>query len=186
MANQEDWSNWLAVATIVHNNARNSTTHYSPNQLLIGLEPELIPEQSSSGNNHLAEEQSRLLHECRVMAAHAINRTANSIGIPETQWKVGQKVWLEAKNLPLPHGMIKLAPKHHGPFQITRVISPVAYQLKLPHQWNIHLMFHASLLTPYVETGSHRANYSRPPPDLISGEVEYEVEQIRNHQCHEW
>jgi len=62
-ANQEDWSNWLAIATIVHNNARNSTTHYSPNQLLIGLEPDLIPEQSSSGNNHLAEEQARLLHE---------------------------------------------------------------------------------------------------------------------------
>src|SRR5579863_9047689 len=83
-ANQEDWSNWLAVATIVHNNAKNSTTHYSPNQLLISLEPDLIPEQSSSGNNHLAEEQSRLLHECRVMAAHALNEMANSLGTPET------------------------------------------------------------------------------------------------------
>src|SRR5579863_5686676 len=118
------------------------------------------------------------------MAAHAINKTANSLGTPETQWKVGQKVWLEAKNLPLPHGTIKLAPKHHGPFQITRVISPVAYQLQLPHQWNIHPVFHASLLTPYIETDSHRPNYSRPPPDLIAGEVEYEVEQIRSHRHH--
>src|SRR5579863_3257894 len=184
MVNQEDWSNWLAIATIVHNNARNSTTHYSPNQLLIGLEPDLIPEHSSSGNNHLAEEQSRLLHECRVMAVHALNRTANSMGTPETRWKVGQKVWLEAKNLPLPHGTIKLAPRRHGPFPITRVISPVAYQLELPHQWNIHPVFHASLLTPYVETDSHGPNYSRPPPDLIAGEAEYEVEQIRSHRCH--
>src|SRR5579863_4469980 len=103
---------------------------------------------------------------------------------PETQWKVGQKVWLEAQNLPLPHGTIKLAPKRHGPFQITRVISPVAYQLQLPHQWNIHPVFHASLLTPYVETDSHGPNYSRPPPDLISGEAEYEVEQIRSHRRH--
>src|SRR5579863_10118877 len=184
MANQEDWSNWLPVATIVHNNARNSTTRYSPNQLLIGLEPDLIPEHSSSGNNHLAEEQSRLLHERRVMAAHTLNKTANSLGTPETRWKVGQRVWLEAKNLPLPHGTIKLAPRRHGPFPITRVISPVAYQLELPHQWNIHPVFHASLLTPYVETGSHGPNYSRPPPDLISGEAEYEVEQIRSHRRH--
>src|SRR5579863_4609719 len=45
-------------------------------------------------------------------------------------------------------------------------------------------MFHASLLIPYVETDSHRPNYSRPPPNLISGEAEYEVEQIRSHRCH--
>src|SRR5579863_7024592 len=157
---------------------------HSPNQLLIGLEPDLIPEQASSGNNHLAEEQSRLLHERRVMVAHTINKTANSLETPETRWKVGQKVWLEAKNLPLPHGTIKLAPKRHGPFQITQVISPVAYQLQLPNQWNIHPVFHTSLLTPYVETDSHGPNYSRPPPDLISGEAEYEVEQIRSHQHH--
>src|SRR5579863_5115658 len=118
------------------------------------------------------------------MAAHALNKTANSLGTPETRWKVGQRVWLEAKNLPLPHGTIKLAPKCHGPFQITRVISPVAYQLELPHQWNIHPVFHASLLTPYIETDSHGPNYSRPPPDLISGEAEYEVEQIRSHRRH--
>src|SRR5579863_7841026 len=172
------------MATIVYNNARNSTMHYSPNQLLIGLEPDLVPEQSSLGNNHLAEEQSRLLHERRVMAVHAINKMANSLGTPKTRWKVGQKVWLEAKNLPLPHGTIKLAPKRHGPFQIIRVISPVAYQLELPHQWNIHPVFHASLLTPYVKMDSHGPNYSRPPPDLISGEAEYEVEQIRSHRCH--
>src|SRR5579863_1513246 len=118
------------------------------------------------------------------MAAHTLNKTANSLGTPETRWKVGQKVWLEAKNLPLPHGTIKLAPKCHGPFQITRVILPVAYQLELPHQWNIHPVFHASLLTPYVKTDSHGPNYSRPPPDLISGEAEYEVEEIRSHRCH--
>src|SRR5579863_10350254 len=169
---------------MVHNNARNSTTRYSLNQLLIGLEPDLIPEQSISGNNHLAEEQSRLLHKRQVMVAHALNKMANSLGTPETQWKVGQKVWLEAKNLPLPHGTIKLAPKCHGPFQIIQVILPVAYQLELPHQWNIHPVFHASLLTPYVETDSHGPNYSRPPPDLISGEAEYEVEQIRSHRRH--
>src|SRR5487761_1452131 len=77
-----------------------------------------------------------------------------------------------------------MAPRRHGPFQITQVISPVAYRLELPPQWNIHPVFHSSLLTPYVETGSHGPNFSRPPPDLIRGEAEYEVENIKSHQRH--
>jgi hypothetical protein len=39
-------------------------------------------------------------------------------------------------------------------------------------------MFHVDLLTPYIETDFHGPNYTRPPPDLIDGEEEYEVETI--------
>ena len=67
---------------------------------------------------------------------------------------------------------------------ITRVVSPVAYQLALPPSWKIHPVFHASLLTPYTETVEHRSNYSKPPPDLIEGTEEYEVESIRSHRHH--
>ena len=61
-------------------------------------------------------------------------------------------------------------------------MSPIAYQLYLPVAWNIHNVFHASLLSPYHEMDAHGPNYSRPPPDLIEGEEEYEVERIINHQ----
>ena len=49
-------------------------------------------------------------------------------------------------------------------------------------------MFHVDLLTPYKETAFHGANYTRPPPDLINDEEEYEVEQVldsrvRGHNC---
>jgi hypothetical protein len=43
-------------------------------------------------------------------------------------------------------------------------------------------VFHASLLTPYVETDEHGANYMRPPPDVIEGEEQYEVEAVRAHR----
>ena len=78
----------------------------------------------------------------------------------------------------MPYGLIKLAPRWHGPFEIKEVRSLVVYQLKLPPQWTIHPVFHASLLTPYVETNEHGANYTRPPPDMIEGEEQYEVEAI--------
>ena len=52
--------------------------------------------------------------------------------------------------------------------------------------WGIHDVFHASLLSPYQETTAHRPNFSRPPPDLIDDEEEYEVEHIVNHRHHGW
>ena len=48
----------------------------------------------------------------------------------------------------------------------------------MPEQWKIHPVFHVDLLTPYKETAFHGTNYTRPPPDLINNEEEYEVEQI--------
>jgi Chromo (CHRromatin Organisation MOdifier) domain len=116
------------------------------------------------------------------MAIHALNKVAYKTEIPTPIWNVRQSVWLEGKNLPLPYGTVKLAPRWHGPFKITKIISPVAVQLKLPAQWSIHPVFHTSLITPYTETPSHGPNFTRPPPDLIDGEEEYEVEQIRAHR----
>ena len=60
----------------------------------------------------------------------------------------------------------------------------MAYQIALPPLWGIHNVFHASLLSPYHETTAHGPNFSRPPPELIEGEEEYEVECIINHQHH--
>jgi len=39
-------------------------------------------------------------------------------------------------------------------------------------------VFHIDLLTPYRETEAHGSNYSRPPPDLVDNEEEYEVEKV--------
>jgi Chromo (CHRromatin Organisation MOdifier) domain len=52
------------------------------------------------------------------------------------------------------------------------------FQLALPPQWCIHDVFHASLLTPYKETEEYGENFTQPPPELIEGQEEYEVEQI--------
>jgi hypothetical protein len=54
----------------------------------------------------------------------------------------------------------------------------------LPSTWKIHDVFHVDLLTPYIETDFHGPNYTRPPPDLINDEEEYEVEQVLSSRCH--
>ena len=96
----------------------------------------------------------------------------------EQRYKIGDLVWLEGRNLRIDRPSTKLAPKRYGPFKIGKVLSPITYQLELPPQWKIHDVFHADLLTPYQETELHGPNFTRPPPDLIDGEEEYEVEEI--------
>jgi hypothetical protein len=47
-------------------------------------------------------------------------------------------------------------------------------------------VFHTDLLTPYCETPTHGANYQHPPPDLVEGVEEYEVEKVldsRRYGC---
>jgi hypothetical protein len=96
----------------------------------------------------------------------------------------GDQVWLEGRHIKTHQPMAKLAAKRHGPFKVTRVLSPLNYQLELPAQWKIHNVFHADLLTPYRETDFHGRNYERPPPDLINGEEEYEIERVVDLQHH--
>ena len=50
--------------------------------------------------------------------------------------------------------------------------------MEIPKHWKIHNVFHANLITPYKETELHGPNYTRPPPDLVDGEEEFEVEKI--------
>ena len=129
--NQDDWSMMLPLATLVHNNTRNTTTNLMPNQLLNSLEPAITPNQSAGSNNPTAELRVNQLRQWRIQAMKALNMAASSKSPSTNMFKHGQKVWLEAKNLALPYGSVKLALRHHGPFPIAQVMSPVTYKLTL-------------------------------------------------------
>ena len=96
-------------------------------------------------------------------------------------FKLGDKVWLEARNLKCSIVNPKFAPKWEGPFTIMKVLSLIVYQLCLPKTWKIHPIFHTSLLSPYHENSIHGTNFPLPPPDLINREEEYKVKRILHH-----
>ena len=179
LARQDDWEAWLPIATFVHNRWPNATTKHSPHEVLLGYHPSAAEEPTGITNNETVEVRHQLIKEHREVALHALNKTAQAT--PTSQYKVEEWVWLEAKYLALPYASTKLAPRHHGLFQITKEISPVAYQLTLPRAWMIHNVFHSSLLTHYKETCESGAQFQHPPPELIGNKEEYEVEQIINH-----
>ena len=178
----EDWTNWISIATVVHNNRRNATIGLSPNQVLLGYEPTLTPGITTTTTNQSTEERIKLMLQRRQEAIQALNKAAqNSAEIP-VRFHPGDQVWLEATNLRLPFQASKLNPKRYGPFKVLRVLSPVAYQLELPNNWRVHNTFHSSLLSPYHETLAYGPNFSRPPPDLIDNEEEQEIEHILGHR----
>ena len=63
------------------------------------------------------EERAKIAMQRREQARTVLNQVARKI--PEDQFRVGEKVWLEGKNLALPYQTLKLAPRRHGPFLIT-------------------------------------------------------------------
>ncbi len=162
---------------MVHNNWINTTTGLSPNQILFRYNPTLNSNKVLQTHNALVESRIQTMTKNRADAIQALNKVANQKGPPPSQFHLREQVWLDASHLKLPHQKAKLTPKCLGPFKITQEISPVAYQLELPPNWRIHDVFHTSLLTPYHETAAHGPNFTRPPPDLIDGEEEYEVER---------
>ena len=118
-----------------------------------------------------------------ALAAHELARTRmierqKTTFIP---FRKGDQVWLDARNLTTIYHK-KMAPKREGPFEITEVIGPVTYRLKLPATWKIHNVFHATLLRQYRENEVYGANFPKPPPELVDGEEVYEVEAILRHR----
>ena len=158
----------------------------SPFKLMYGTDPvaipTAIPRTSAPAVDKRLEEIKNFREE--ALAAHELNkqRMAQRITRRSKPFKLGDKVWLSAKNLSIKGPVKKFAPKKVGPLEITKIMGPVTYQLKLPSQWKIHNVFHASLLSAYRENDFHGPNYPEPPPDILNEEEEWEVEAIINHK----
>jgi hypothetical protein len=176
---QDDWAQYLPLAEFTHNNWPNESTRESPFHILMGYHPRA---DYSGAPSTIPRVNTRLeqYNEARRKAQDLMRRAQQSwVRHRDTpKYKTGDQVWLEGRHLRTNQPTTKLAPKCHGPFEVVQVMSPVNYRLKLPMQWSIHNVFHTDLLTPYRETPTHGANYLHPPPDLVDGVEEYEVEKV--------
>ena len=100
------------------------------------------------------------------------------------EWAVGDWVLLSTQNLWMfaLHLPSKLKRRWVGPFTIAKVVSPVAFRLNLPPGWQIHPTFHASNLKAYIQHPEFEREVEPPPPELVDGNLEYEVEAILRHR----
>ncbi len=105
---------------------------------------------------------------------------------PAHQFHVGDKVWLNLKNITTDRPCKKFD-WIHAKYTVTRVVSSHVYELNVPRQ--IHRRFHVSLLRPAATNpfpSQHQMDYQ--PPVVLSireGEGdEYAVEEIIAARTH--
>ena len=181
----DDWPLFLADAQFAHNSRIHSMHGQTLFYLLHSYEPTTYPSDVANTPG-LAEERLEQLaaNRDKAIIAHKWAQEvmiAHKPGLTYKKFEVGDKVWLDARNLHL-KTMRKLTPRRLGPFEVVEEVSPVVYKLHLPKAWHIHDVFHASLLTLQVTTPEYGIPDELPLPELIDRESEFEVENILQHK----
>ena len=156
---QDDWSQLLPLAEFVYNNAKSTSTGVSPFYANYGYHPratlKILPDQRHE--NPAAETYinyiQRVHEELRGTLERAQARYKKDFdknAAPAPEFKVGDCVWLNRRNIGTTRPSQKLDQKRLGHFKIVDVVgeSKAAFKLKLPPHWHIHPVFHMSLLDP--------------------------------------
>ncbi|KAF8755117.1 hypothetical protein RHS01_05431 [Rhizoctonia solani] len=178
-ADHLDWALWLPLAEYAYNNAKHAATGKTPFELVYGRNPVMNPSNIPANvleANHVADTLAQEWKEAESALRMTKERMAGTRGtIPK--YSIGEKVWLDTKNVNIWLNSNKLDPKRLGPFEITKKISSHMYCLKLPATLKIHNVFYVGLLSKSHESPSQPFP-DQPPPETIEGEEEYKVEQI--------
>jgi transposase InsO family protein len=182
---QDDWSAWLPLAEFAINNSSivgelspfyvNYGSHPKFDPSLIGLTSHVPSVQDMASHMKQISEE---LQEILVKSQERLKFYADQKRSPIPDWKIGDKVWLNAKNLKTQRPSKKLDFKKLGPFEIVSKIGSSSFKLRLPDTMKIHDVFHASLLESFVPSGLPKRTLPPPPPVVIDDETEYEVEEI--------
>src|SRR5262249_46231795 len=93
-------------------------------------------------------------------------------------FEIGNQVWLLRRNVTTTRPSDKLDYKRLGPFAITAKVGNAAFRLQLPSSMKIHPVFHVSLLEPFRPNDIPGRVQDPPPPAIIDGHEEFEVETI--------
>ncbi|KIK18686.1 hypothetical protein PISMIDRAFT_14183 [Pisolithus microcarpus 441] len=178
-------SECLLDAEFAHNSQIHSVHQQTPYSLLYGYNPSPYPEVQLTSVPSVDECLERLA-SCRdnaILAHKAVQEVmkCRSRG-SYVPFKEGDQVWLDSGNLCVQGQSPKVMPRRFGPFEIERVISPVAVRLHLPDMWCVHPVFHTGRLLPYHKTPEYGIPDPLPPPEVVDDKVEWEVESILNHK----
>jgi len=176
---QDDWAHWLPLAQYMHNSWPNASTKKVLFELIFVFTPQAHQPDRKANIPNINDRVS-CIKEAQEEAQQAITKTQQKMikDSAFTKFKINDQVWLDRANIKWPYASKKLSPRQYRPFWVVAKIFHVAYRLQLPETWGIHDVFHAALLTPFKETPEHSLNFVEPPPEVIEGEEEWEVEQI--------
>jgi len=103
---------------------------------------------------------------------------------PHPNLQSGDMVWLLLRNMVTTRPCKKLDYKKIGPFKILAKIGESAYKLDLPPSMMLHNTFHISLLGLYHDDKFPSKRTQPPPPIILKGQPEYELEESVDSRLH--
>jgi hypothetical protein len=107
----------------IHNMKPHSGREHSPSELILGYNPKVFILEEET-NIPSINKKSLFLEQTHQAALETHEQTrlkmANRKNQPWNPFKIGDKVWLDNRNLPLPYLSKKLSQRREGPFTILR------------------------------------------------------------------
>ena len=191
---QDDWSDFLplmdyAQLTLPHD----SLGGLSPFEVVHGYaartsfdwKPQLpdAPSLSATVNRQEAAALTKNIHQAWSLARshlqQAQSKASKSVNAHRrpVDFQVGQKVWLDMRQFDTSRPSRKLDYPTAGPFEILEKVNH-SYRLKLPSSMKVHNVFSPDKLRLAAEDPLPGQISPEPPPINITGDNEYEVEEI--------
>jgi hypothetical protein len=199
---QEDWAEYLPSAELAINNRNATSTGVSPFFMTHGydVDPIQIDEQLEERDENArlspvarGEQVVKKLLNARnwaeaAMAAaqQAQEQYANRHRQPAMQFRAGDRVWLNLKNIKTDRPSKKLDWRH-AKYTVTKEVSSHTYELDVPP--GIFNRFHVTLLRPAATDplpSQQQVDYQ--PPAISSdddGNPEWEIEEILRARTHQ-
>jgi hypothetical protein len=190
---QNDWAAWLLLVQFAYNNSTHSSLNMSLQKTLmrfwlslcmdLNAEP-FCGEASTTAEHVVNMKKIRKMLDQNVWRAQKQQKHYYDKRHKPMSFKIGQWVMVQAKNISITHTSSKLDYKQFELFKIIDAWSQQAYKLCLmPQYCNIHSVFHVLLLKPYHARDGQNLD-SEVEPELINGEVEWEVEKILDQRLY--
>jgi len=176
---QDNWVGLHLMAEFAYSNSITMGNGMSPFYANYGFHPESSDPAASGPLNPASKLYAHRMHAVhkasseRLEAAHERMRRYTDLQRTEPpKNQIGDLVILNRRNIKTCRPSQKLDHKNHGPFQVEKIVSPLAVQLTLRWKWKILNVVHVSLLEPY-RTSEHRVP---PDPSKILREAD-DIEQ---------
>jgi len=101
-------------------------------------------------------------------------------------FKPRDRVYLDVSDIKTTHLSLKLSHRRLEPFKVERQVGPLAYCLKLPYGMRLlHPVFNIVKLSAALKNPiPGRKPQALPPPIIVDGEPEWEVEEILDSRWH--
>jgi len=184
---QDDWKRLLPMAEFAYNNSATTGNGMSPFYANYGFHPVAVEPALSEPFNPASATHGhwmQAIHDEAQIGLREARERMRRYTDPERKeppaYQVGDLVMLSGRHIKTRRPAKKLDHKNHGPFQIEKIVSPLAVRLTLPRKWKIHNVFHVSLLEPY-RTSEHRAP---PDPSKVLREAD-DIEQSEEYDVDE-